>query len=87
MGGESSGHIICSDVATTGDGLIAALKVLFAIVDSKMELSELLSGLHVCPQEMINVPIEKDIDLESDPEILKAVKSVEEKLKSLVGFC
>ena len=80
LGGESSGHIICSDVATTGDGLIAALKVLFAIVDSKMELSELISDLQVCPQEMINVRTDKVIDLESDPKIIGAVQSIEEKL-------
>lgn len=81
LGGESSGHIICSDVASTGDGLIAALKILFAIVDSKMELSELLSDLRFCPQEMINVRTDKVVDLESDPKIIGAVQSVEEKLK------
>jgi phosphoglucosamine mutase len=56
LGGESSGHIICSDVATTGDGIVAALQVLSAVVASGKSLSELRSGMKSLPQIMINVP-------------------------------
>jgi phosphoglucosamine mutase len=56
LGGESSGHIICSDVATTGDGIVAALQVLSAVVASGKSLSELRLGMKSLPQIMINVP-------------------------------
>ena len=56
LGGESSGHIICSDVTTTGDGIVAALQVLSAMVASGKSLAELRSGMKPLPQIMINVP-------------------------------
>ncbi|MGB2272223.1 MAG: phosphoglucosamine mutase, partial [Pseudomonadales bacterium] len=80
LGGESSGHVICADVASTGDGLVAALKVLFAVMDSGEPLKALLSGLEVCPQVMINVRCEKTVDLDNDPAIVAAVKEVEDAM-------
>jgi len=80
LGGESSGHVICADVASTGDGLVAALKVLFAVMDSGEPLKVLLSGLEVCPQVMINVRCEKTVDLDNDPAIVAAVKEVEDAM-------
>lgn len=62
LGGETSGHIINLDKATTGDGIISSLQVLEAMVTSKRSLSELHSGLNKYPQEMINIRIEKCID-------------------------
>ncbi len=56
LGGESSGHIICNDVTTTGDGIVSALQVLAAIVDSGKSLAELRGGMKKLPQILINVP-------------------------------
>ncbi len=80
LGGESSGHIICSDVASTGDGLVAALKVLFAIIGSGQSLQALLSDLTMCPQLMINVRCDKAVDLDRDPAIVAAVADIEQQL-------
>lgn len=80
LGGETSGHIICSDVASTGDGVVAALKVLFAAVNSGRSLSDLVSELSKFPQIMINVERSKEVELESDPEITSAVQAVESEL-------
>ena len=79
IGGESSGHIICLDRTTTGDGLIAALQVLARIVGSGKNLGELRSGMDKMPQRLINVRTEKPVDLESAP-VRKAVAAVEATL-------
>ena len=63
FGGESSGHIICGDVTTTGDGLVAALKVMFAIASEEKTLHEIKSGMKKFPQTMINVRIRNEVDL------------------------
>ncbi|MES2491265.1 MAG: phosphoglucosamine mutase [Pseudomonadota bacterium] len=57
LGGETSGHAICLDKTTTGDGLVAALQVLAAMVQSKQSLAQLVSGMHKFPQLLINVPV------------------------------
>jgi len=80
LGGESSGHIICSDVTSTGDGVIAALKVLFAIQTTGKSLRELLSGMSKLPQTMINVAVAGKVDLGRHEGIRSAVREVEEQL-------
>lgn len=80
LGGENSGHIICADVTTTGDGIIAALKVLFAIVHTGQSLHELKSGMQKFPQIMHNVKLSQRIDLDSTPGVRHAVAMIEEKL-------
>ena len=80
LGGESSGHIICSDVTTTGDGVVAALKVLFAVVDSGCALHELASGMNKFPQTMINVRVADKSKLEKNSAIDQAVADVEQQL-------
>jgi phosphoglucosamine mutase len=62
LGGESSGHIICRDKHTTGDGIISALQVLHALRASKRTLKEVTKDVMVYPQVLINVPITKDFD-------------------------
>ncbi|MGH8560680.1 MAG: phosphoglucosamine mutase [Nevskiales bacterium] len=57
LGGESSGHILCLDRTTTGDGIVSALQVLAEMTDSGKPLHELLAGMHKCPQVLINVPV------------------------------
>ncbi len=64
LGGESSGHIICSDVTTTGDGIIAALKVLHALSVLGQTLDEALQGLTLYPQLMINVRTTSKVPLD-----------------------
>jgi phosphoglucosamine mutase len=80
LGGENSGHIICSDVTTTGDGIISALKVLFAVVSTGKTLHELKSGMQKFPQIMQNVRIGRKFDLQEVPAVSDAVALIEEKL-------
>ena len=80
LGGENSGHIICSDVTTTGDGIISALKVLFAVVSTGKTLHELKSGMQKFPQIMQNVRIGRKLDLQEVPAVSDAVALIEEKL-------
>jgi phosphoglucosamine mutase len=58
LGGETSGHILCLDRSTTGDGLVAALAVLEVMVTSGRSLAELVSDLETFPQRLINVRLE-----------------------------
>jgi phosphoglucosamine mutase len=80
LGGESSGHIICLDKTTTGDGIIAALQVLDALVDNGQTLTEACGGIEIYPQTMINVPLSKAFDLDNSPMLQNAVKSAEAEL-------
>jgi phosphoglucosamine mutase len=80
LGGESSGHIICSDVTTTGDGIVASLQVLMALQASGMNLKVLRGGMKKYPQTMINVTVAGKVDLSKFPEIDTAVSRVEQQL-------
>lgn len=80
LGGESSGHIICSDITTTGDGIVAALQVLVALQRSGGDLSLLRSGMKKFPQTMINVAVSGPVNLADYPAIDEAVASVEADL-------
>jgi phosphoglucosamine mutase len=57
LGGETSGHIICLDKSTTGDGIVASLQVLQAMVRTGSSLADLAGGMIVYPQTMLNVPV------------------------------
>jgi len=80
LGGESSGHIICLDRTTTGDGIVSALQVLTVMVQSGKSLHDLKSGMSKYPQHMINVPVTNGVDLDATPAVQEAVRSVEERL-------
>lgn len=80
LGGESSGHIICSNVTTTGDGIIASLQVLMALQAAKGNLAALRAGMTKYPQTMINVEVCKKVILTDYPEIGSAVSSIEQRL-------
>jgi phosphoglucosamine mutase len=82
LGGESSGHIVCRHLTTTGDGTVAALQVLKAMVESGKSLKELRTGMSKMPQTMINVRMEKKVDISGVEEIDHAVASTEEQLGS-----
>lgn len=58
LGGETSGHIICLDKSTTGDGIIASLQVIQAMVRTGRSLAGLAAGMSVYPQTMLNVPVQ-----------------------------
>jgi len=80
LGGESSGHIICSYVTTTGDGIVASLQVLAALRGSGLDLATLRSGMTKYPQTMINVRVSGKVVLADHPELEPAVQAVEQQL-------
>ncbi len=80
LGGESSGHIICGNLSTTGDGVIAALQVLAAVVVSGSSLSQLTSGFTPLPQVLVNVRIKKGFDIAAHQAINDACERVEQAL-------
>lgn len=80
-GGESSGHLICLDRHTTGDGIIAALQVMTALCRSGNTLAEWIGDLRMYPQKMINVPLPAGMDWREHPGLAAARKAVEEELR------
>jgi phosphoglucosamine mutase len=82
LGGESSGHIICLDKTTTGDGIVSALQALSAISNSQSTLAELTSKLNKYPQSMVNVRIADSAEFAGSNRVQKAVADVESKLGS-----
>jgi phosphoglucosamine mutase len=80
LGGENSGHILCLDKHTSGDGIIAALQVLAALNAQNKSLTEVGKGLTLYPQVLINVPIKHRIDMQANPAIQAAVESAEQTL-------
>ena len=80
LGGESSGHIICGNLSTTGDGVIAALQVLAAVVASGRSLSQLTSGFTPLPQVLVNVRIKQGFDIAAHQAINDACERVEQAL-------
>jgi phosphoglucosamine mutase len=80
LGGESSGHIICSDVTTTGDGIVSSLQVLNALVDSELSLREQLAAVPLFPQRMINVRAVDPSSAAGQAGVAEAVAAVEAEL-------
>lgn len=82
LGGESSGHIVCLDLTTTGDAIVAALQVLSAIRESGRPLSELKQGMRKLPQTLLNVAVDKPRQRASADDVVRAVN---EKSAALAG--
>lgn len=80
FGGESSGHLLCLDQHTTGDGIIAALQVLQAMARSDKTLAELVGDLRMYPQNMVNVPLQPGVDWRNHAGLDAARRSVEAML-------
>ncbi|MDT8437957.1 MAG: phosphoglucosamine mutase [Wenzhouxiangellaceae bacterium] len=82
LGGETSGHILCLDRATTGCGLVSALQVLEVLATSGRPLAEWVAGMQHFPQVMVNVPVEGSARalLDDNPAIDEAVAAVEQQL-------
>lgn len=81
LGGESSGHIICGDVTTTGDGIVAALKVLEALQNSQQTLRESLRDLTKFPQKMINVQVTDKPKALASETVKQAVQDAEQVMQ------
>jgi phosphoglucosamine mutase len=77
LGGENSGHIICLDKHTTGDGIVSALQVLWALRESGQTLAALASPVELYPQILINVRVPERFDLHRAPEVRAALESAE----------
>ena len=80
FGGENSGHILCLDKHTTGDGIVSALQVLTALSEEGGDLHSLLSKLELYPQQLINVPLSKGFPWKDHPAINAAKQQVESEL-------
>ena len=82
LGGEQSGHIIYSDAATTGDGVLCALKILEAVIESGQPLSKLREVMTKMPQVNTSFKVSKRVPLADLPDLQKHILDVEEKLGS-----
>jgi len=80
VGGETSGHLLCLDKSTTGDGIVAALEVLAVVRQTGKSLAELKAGMQIFPQTMINVRMSKRFDLKASAPVQKALGEVEAEL-------
>ena len=80
LGGENSGHIICLDRHTTGDGIISALQVLHALRASQQTLAQAMVGLIMYPQVLINVRVVKGMDYTVHPGVREVVSAAETAL-------
>ncbi|MGB5131267.1 MAG: phosphoglucosamine mutase [Steroidobacteraceae bacterium] len=80
LGGESSGHLLCLNKTTTGDGLIVALQVLAVMNATGKTLAELASGMQRFPQQLINVQIARRFDAAADGTVAAAIAKVEKAL-------
>jgi phosphoglucosamine mutase len=82
IGGEGSGHLLCLDQHSTGDGTIAALQVLAAMQEKQKTLNDLLNGVEIYPQVLINVKTKPDYNWQNDLKLKTAITNAEQ---SLVG--
>ena len=80
LGGESSGHIICLDRTTTGDGIISALQILAAMMKSGLGLRELVADVEKYPQILVNVRLEEQVDVMSVAAVQEAIRAAERQL-------
>jgi len=80
IGGEDSGHMIFLDQHTTGDGILTAIRLIQTMCDEHKPLSELRRVMAVFPQVLLNIDVLKKPPIEDVPEIVAAIRSVEERL-------
>lgn len=81
IGGESSGHIICLDKTTTGDGIIAGLQVLACMVKQEKSLQELVEDIQLLPQTLINIKTDNAESLAKNSKVKGLVNNLSEKLQ------
>jgi phosphoglucosamine mutase len=80
MGGEQSGHLIFMDYSTTGDGILAGIRLLKIMLEKNRTLSELSALLTLFPQKLINVHVERKIPFDQVNSIQKAVTAAQKSL-------
>ena len=80
LGGETSGHLVCLALTTTGDGIVSALQVLVAMVESGRSLAELRNGMRKLPQAMVNVKIDNPGGIATNPLVDDAIRGLEAHL-------
>ncbi|MBT8138010.1 MAG: phosphoglucosamine mutase [Gammaproteobacteria bacterium] len=80
LGGETSGHIMCLDRTTTGDGIVAAIQVLEAVRRTRLPLAELVAPMRRFPQRMINVRVERRFPVDQSQVVQDAVAATEQAL-------
>jgi len=81
IGGEPSGHVVCLDKTTTGDGIIAALQVLTCMIQKQQSLASLCADMVVCPQVLVNVPVTKNPGLIANmPSVIEAIRQLTDSL-------
>ncbi|MBI0031236.1 phosphoglucosamine mutase [Gilliamella apicola] len=80
LGAENSGHVLLLDKTTTGDGIIAGLQVLAAMVRNNMSLADLCSGMTMMPQVLINVRFAEKHDPLTNPDVKLAIEQAEKQL-------
>jgi phosphoglucosamine mutase len=80
LGGEQSGHVIFREYATTGDGLLTALRVLEIARRAGLGLDELTAGLHVYPQKLVNIRVREKVDLSGVPSVSREIRRAEETM-------
>jgi phosphoglucosamine mutase len=80
LGGETSGHIICLDKTTTGDGIVSALQVLAVMKQTGRSLAELASGMRKFPQVLLNVKVAARFDPADVPAVREAVQRIEKRM-------
>ena len=80
LGGEGSGHLLCLDQHSTGDGTVAALQVLAAMRKQGKSLAELLHGVNIFPQVLLNVKVTPGYTWQNDAKVVEAVNSITAQL-------
>jgi phosphoglucosamine mutase len=80
LGGEQSGHVVFSDHATTGDGLLTALQLLGRVAATGTPLAELAGVVHRLPQVLLNVPVADKAQVAAAPAVVEAVAAAERRL-------
>lgn len=81
IGGETSGHIVCLDKTTTGDGIVAALQVLSIMVKQGKSLQELTEGITLMPQTLVNLKTSQASALANNSQVIEVVRSLESSLQ------
>ena len=81
IGGEPSGHVLCLDKTTTGDGIIAALQVLYIMVKQGKTLEELCQGMHLLPQALVNLGSKHAVALSNHPKVLEVTDRLTKKIQ------
>jgi phosphoglucosamine mutase len=80
FGGEQSGHLVFLDHATTGDGIVAALRVLAVMMKEGRPLSELAQVMQRTPQVLVNLAVDRKIPLDQLPDVQRIISDVERQL-------